>query len=188
MKKNIVVRLENVLVKKFDVEKSYEMLVKRMEKQGKDVEKEIQEYKEDVDVDWKEMKMRELKEKYEEGFERKEMYAEGKRVLEDLLGLKKMNESLGDMRIVVVSEMGVRKVKGLLKNNGLDEKGIEVRKIRGGEIGECLKEKGVMKESYEKTVVLSSGEEDMEECEKLGVKCEMCGSGDIYGVIGLRKR
>ena len=53
MKKNIVVRLENVLVKKFDVEKSYEMLVKRMEKQGKDVEKEILEYKEDVDVDWK---------------------------------------------------------------------------------------------------------------------------------------
>lgn len=47
---------------------------------------------------------------------------------------------------------------------------------------------GVMKESYEKTVVLSSGEEDMEEYEKLGVKCEMCGSGDIYGVIGLRKR
>ena len=188
MKKNIVVRLENVLVKKFDVEKSYEMLVKRMEKQGKDVEKEILEYKEDVDVDWEEMKMRELREKYEEGFERKEMYAEGKRMLEDLLGLKQMNESLGDMRIVVVSEMGVRKVKGLLKNNGLDEKEIEVRKIRGGEIGECLKEMGVMKESYGKTVVLSNGAEDMEECEKLGVKCEMFGSGDIYGVIGLRKR
>lgn len=188
MKKNIVVRLENVLVKKFDVEKSYEMLVKRMEKQGKDVEKEILEYKEDVDVDWEEMKKRELREKYEEGFERKEMYEEGKRMLEDLLGLKQMNESLGDMRIVVVSEMGVRKVKGLLKNNGLDEKGIEVRKIKGGEIGECLKEMGVMKESYGKTVVLSGSAEDMEECEMLGVKCEMCGSGDIYGVIGLRKR
>lgn len=33
MKKNIVVRLENVLVKKFDVKKSYEMLVKSYEKQ-----------------------------------------------------------------------------------------------------------------------------------------------------------
>ena len=34
MKIVIVIRLENVLVKKFNVEKSFEMMVKRMEKNG----------------------------------------------------------------------------------------------------------------------------------------------------------
>ena len=120
---------------------------------------------------------------------------EGKRVLDNLLGLKKKNENLGDMRIVVVSGMGGKKVKGLLKNNELDEKGIEVKRYKEGEIGDCLKDMGVVKESYGKVVVLSNSDKDIVECKELGIKFKMCGWGkvegmeskDIFGVIGLRK-
>ena len=185
MKKIIVVRLENVLVKKFNAEKSFEMMVKRMEKKEKNVEDLMKGYEEKMGREWKEKRMKEMEDEYEKGFERKEIYMEGKRVLVDLLGLKKRNESLGDMRVVVVSEMGGKKVRGLLKNNGLDEKEIEVKRYKNGE----------EKNSYGKVVVLSNSNNDILECERLGVRCEMCGwgkvdgidSGDIYGVIGLRK-
>lgn len=195
MKKIIVVRLENVLVKKFNAEKSFEMMVKRMEKKEKNVEDLMKGYEEKMGREWKEKRMKEMEDGYEKGFERKEIYMEGKRVLVDLLGLKKRNESLGDMRVVVVSEMGGKKVRGLLKNNGLDEKEIEVKRYKDGEVGDCLKEMGVEKDSYGKVVVLSNSNNDILECERLGVRCEMCGwgkvdgidSGDIFGVIGLRK-
>lgn len=195
MKKVIVIRLENVLVKKFNVKKSFEMLVNRMVKKEKDVEGLMRGYKEDLGLDWKEMKMKEMKEKYENEFAKKEIYVEGKKVLNNLLGLKKMNKSLEDMRIVVVSEMGGKKVKKLLKNNELDEKEIEVKRYKEGEIGDCLEEMGVMKDNYGKVVVLSNSDKDILECEGLGIKFKMCGWGkvdgmeskDIFEVIGLRK-
>lgn len=194
MKRIIIVRLENVLVKKFNAEKSFEMMVKRMKKK-KNVEVLMKGYEEKMGMEWKVRKMKEMEDEYEKEFERKEIYVEGKRVLEDLLGLKKMNEVLGDMRVVVVSEMGGKKVRGLLKNNGLDEKEIEVKRYKDGEVGDCLKEMGVEKDSYGNVVVLSNSNNDILECERLGVRCEMCGrgkveginSGYIYGVIGLRK-
>lgn len=195
MKKIIVVRLENVLVKKFNAEKSFKMMVKRMEKKEKNVEDLMKGYEEKMGMEWKVRKMKEMEDEYEREFERKEIYVEGKRVLEDLLGLKKKNEVLGDMRVVVVSEMGGKRVRGLLKNNGLDEKEIEVKRYKDGEMGVCLEEMGVVKDSYGKVVVLSNSNKDILECDGLGVRCEMCGwgkmeginSGDIYGVIGLRK-
>ena len=85
MKKIIVVRLENVLVKKFDLEKSFEMMVGRMEKKEKDVKGVIKGYEDDLGLDWKELRKRELMDRYEGEFERKEIYTEGKRVLKNLL-------------------------------------------------------------------------------------------------------
>lgn len=195
MKKVIVVRLENVLVKKFNVENSFRMLVKRMEKQKKDVEGLMRTYEEEMGKSWEKMKKKELLEKYENEFERKEIYREGKRVLGDLLALKRENESLHDMRVVVVSGYGGREVRRLLMNNELDGKDVEVKKFREGELGDCLSELGVKCEEFGRVVVLSNSDKDILECEKLGVKCEMCGWGkkegigmeDIYGVIGLRK-
>ena len=73
MKKVIVVRLENVLVKKFNVETSFRMLVKRMEKQEKDVEGLKRAYEEEMGKSWEKMKKKELLEKYEDEFERKEI-------------------------------------------------------------------------------------------------------------------
>ena len=78
MKKIIVVRLENVLVKKFDLEKSFEMMVGRMEKKEKDVKGVIKGYEDDLGLDWKELRKRELMDRYEGEFERKEIYVEGK--------------------------------------------------------------------------------------------------------------
>jgi hypothetical protein len=195
MKKIIVVRLENVLVKKFNAEKSFEMMVKRMVKKEKNVEDLMKGYEEKMGKEWKEKKMKEMEDEYEKGFEKKEIYVEGKRVLVDLLGLKKMNESLGDMRIVVVSEMGGKKVKKLLNNNELDEKEIVVKRYKEGEIGDCLEEMRVMKDNYGKVVVLSNSDKDILECKELGIKFKMCGWGkvdgmeskDIFEVIGLRK-
>lgn len=194
MKKVIIIRLENVLVKKFNVEKSFQMLVERMKKNEKDVEDFIRMYN-DMGLDWEKGVKKELKERYEKDFERKEIYIEGKRVLNDLLGLKKKNECSRDMRIVVVSDMGGRKVKGLLMKNELDEENLEVRRCKEGEIGDCLKEMGIVNANYEKVLVLSNSNKDIEDCLRLGVKYTMCGWGkvegmeskDIYGVIGLRK-
>ena len=195
MKKIIVVRLENVLVKKFNAEKSFEMMVKRMVKKEKNVEDLMKGYEEKMGREWKEKRMKEMEDEYEKGFEKKEIYVEGKRVLVDLLGLKKMNESLGDMKIVVVSEMGGKKVKKLLNNNELDEKEIVVKRYKEGEIGDCLEEMRVMKDNYGKVVVLSNSDKDILECKELGIKFKMCGWGkvdgmeskDIFEVIGLRK-
>ena len=195
MKKVIVVRLENVLVKKFNVESSFRMLVKRMEKQKKDVEGLKRAYEEEMGKSWEKMKKKELLEKYENEFERKEIYREGKRVLGDLLALRRENESLQDMRVVVVSGYGGREVRRLLMNNELEGKEVEVKKFKEGELGDCLRELGVKREEFGKVIVLSNSDKDILECEKVGVKCEMCGWGkiegigmeDIYGVIGLRK-
>ena len=64
MKKIIVFRLENVLVKKFDVEKSFELMVKRMEKKRMNVDGLMRSFKEDLGLDWKERKEKEMVEKY----------------------------------------------------------------------------------------------------------------------------
>lgn len=196
MKKIIVVRLENVLVKKFDVEKSFEMMVGRMEKKEKDVKGVMKGYEDDLGLDWRELRKKELMDRYEGEFERREIYIEGKRVLNNLLGLKKKNGSLGDMRIVVVSEIGKRKVKNMLWKNGFDEEEIEVMVGSVGMLKDCFDEMGVGEDMYGKVVVLSNSAKDILECERLGVKWNMCGwgkvegieSSDIYGVIGLRKR
>ena len=63
MKKVIVIRLENVLVKKFDVEKSFQMLVERMKKKEKDVDDLIRKYKDDMGLDWEKGVKKELKER-----------------------------------------------------------------------------------------------------------------------------
>lgn len=196
MKKVIVFRLENVLVKKFDVEKSFELMVKRMEKKRMNVDGLMRSFKEDLGLDWKERKEKEMVEKYESDFVKKEINPEGKKILRDLLGLKRMNKCLEDISVVVLSETGGRKVKKLLKNNGFDEEDIEVRWVKEGEIEDFLSEMGVNKERYGKVVVLSNSDKEMVECERLGIKCEKCGwnkdggivCSDIYSVIGLRKR
>ena len=196
MKKIIVVRLENVLVKKFDVEKSFEMMVGRMRKKEKDVEGVMKGYEDDLGLDWKEMRKKELMDRYENEFERKEINEEGKRVLKNLLGLKKKNGCLEDMRIVVVSEIGERKVKNMLYRNKFEEEEIEVMVGKEGELEDCFDEMEVGKDEYGKVVVLSNSEKDIIECVRLGVMWRMCGwgkvegieSSDIYGVIGLRKR
>ena len=195
MKKVIVIRLENVLVRKFDVEKSFEMMIKRMEKKKISVDGLMRSYQEDLQVDWKEKRKKEMMNRYENEFEKRVIYQEGKNVLRDLLGLKK-NNSLNDLRVIVVSDMGGRKVCKLLNNNGLNEDKIEVIRFGEGEIENCLNEIGVEKECFGKVVVLSNSVKDIEECEALGIKYEKCKwcnvegivSEEIFRVIGLRRR
>ena len=170
--------------KKGKVEVKDEEMVSMMER----IEKN---YMEGLNKSWVKMKKREITEKYvSEDFEKKKMLDEGKRVLDELMKVKK---SVGDFKVVIMSEMGKNKVRCFLVNNGYGEE-IEVGVCKEGKFEDLLVERGMKKEDYGKVLVLSRSEKDMEECKGLGISFDCCDFNkdvleekDIYVKIGLRR-
>ena len=203
MKKVIVFRVENVLVKDYDEVKMFDLkkrrLVKEMlEKVGLELEgKEWDEMKIEV-IKWKEgfekegdvekmMKMRDVlrrMDKIEE--DGKEVMLEMKRkfmdgsfekkkmgMREDLEDLERVKDRVGDMKMVFVSRYGRMRVKRLLKNNGLKE--FEV-------VGSMDELEVVEKDN----MIVFGNEEDVKKMEGMGVK-SVLGVGDMWKEIGLKK-
>ena len=203
MKKVIVFRVENVLVKDYDEVKMFDLkkrrLVKEMlEKVGLELEgKEWDEMKKEV-IKWKEgfekegdvekmMKMRDVLRRMDEMEEDgKEVMLEMKRkfmdgsfekkkmgMREDLEDLERVKDRVGDMKMVFVSRYGRMRVKRLLKNNGLKE--FEV-------VGSMDELEVVEKDN----MIVFGNEEDVKKMEGMGVK-SVLGVGDMWKEIGLKK-
>ena len=203
MKKVIVFRVENVLVKDYDEVKMFDLkkrrLVKEMlEKVGLELEgKEWDEMKIEV-IKWKEgfekerdvekmMKMRDVLRRMDEIEEDgKEVMLEMKRkfmdgsfekkkmgMREDLEDLERVKDRVGDMKMVFVSRYGKMRVKRLLKNNGLKE--FEV-------VGSMDELEVVEKDN----MIVFGNEEDVKKMEGMGVK-SVLGVGDMWKEIGLKK-
>ena len=201
MKKVIVFRVENVLVKDYDEVKMFDLkkrrLVKEMlEKVGLELEgKEWDEMKIEV-IKWKEgfekegdvekmMKMRDVLRRMDEIEEDgKEVMLEMKRkfmdgsfekmkmgVREDLEDLERVKDRVGDMKMVFVSRYGRMRVKRLLKNNGLKE--FEV-------VGSMDELEVVEKDN----MIVFGNEEDVKKMEGMGVK-SVLGVRDMWKEIGL---
>lgn len=203
MKKVIVFRVENVLVKDYDEVKMFDLkkrrLVKEMlEKVGLELEgKEWDEMKIEV-IKWKDgfekegdvekmMKMRDVLRRMDEMEEDgKEVMLEMKRkfmdgsfekkkmgMREDLEDLERVKDRVGDMKMVFVSRYGRMRVKRLLKNNGLKE--FEV-------VGSMDELEVVEKDN----MIVFGNEEDVKKMEGMGVK-SVLGVGDMWKEIGLKK-
>ena len=203
MKKVIVFRVENVLVKDYDEVKMFDLkkrrLVKEMlEKVGLELEgKEWDEMKIEV-IKWKEgfekerdvekmMKMRDVLRRMDEIEEDgKEVMLEMKRkfmdgsfekkkmgMREDLEDLERVKDRVGDMKMVFVSRYGRMRVKRLLKKNGLKE--FEV-------VGSMDELEVVEKDN----MIVFGNEEDVKKMEGMGVK-SVLGVGDMWKEIGLKK-
>lgn len=203
MKKVIVFRVENVLVKDYDEVKMFDLkkrrLVKEMlEKVGLELEgKEWDEMKIEV-IKWKDgfekegdvekmMKMRDVLRRMDEIEEDgKEVMLEMKRkfmdgsfekkkmgMREDLEDLERVKDRVGDMKMVFVSRYGRMRVKRLLKNNGLKE--FEV-------VGNMDELEVVEKDN----MIVFGDEEDVKKMEGMGVK-SVLGVGDMWKEIGLKK-
>ena len=203
MKKVIVFRVENVLVKDYDEVKMFDLkkrrLVKEMlEKVGLELEgKEWDEMIIEV-IKWKEgfekegdvekmMKMRDVLRRMDEmEKDGKEVMLEMKRkfmdgsfekkkmgMREDLEDLERVKDRVGDMKMVFVSRYGRMRVKRLLKNNGLKE--FEV-------VGSMDELEVVEKDN----MIVFGNEEDVKKMEGMGVK-SVLGVGDMWKEIGLKK-
>lgn len=203
MKKVIVFRVENVLVKDYDEVKMFDLKMRRLVKEM--LKREGMELK---GSEWDEMKnevvglrdgfekdgnvemrikmrdvLRRMEEMEEDGkevmLEMKRKYMDGnfeKRkisVREDLEDLERVRDLVGDMRMVFVSRYGKMRVKRLLRNNGLKE--FEV-------VGSMDELEVVEKEN----MIVFGGEEDVEKMEGLGVKCVL-GVRDMWKEIGLKR-
>ena len=203
MKKVIVFRVENVLVKDYDEVKMFDLkkrrLVKEMlEKVGLELEgKEWDEMKIEV-IKWKDgfekegdvekmMKMRDVLRRMEgieeagkeEMLEMKRKFMDGSfekkkmGMREDLEDLERVKDRVGDMKMVFVSRYGRMRVKRLLKNNGLKE--FEV-------VGSMDELEVVEKDN----MIVFGNEEDVKKMEGMGVK-SVLGVGDMWKEIGLKK-
>lgn len=202
MKKVIVFRVENVLVKDYDEVKMYDLKVKRLvkemlKKEGlelkgnewDEMKNEVVELKDGFEKDGnveKRLKMRDVLRKMEEmevyGKEEKsEMrrkFMDGvfeKRKISvrgDLEDLERV-KGLVDMRMVFVSRYGRVKVMRLLKNNGLKE--FEV-------IGNIDELEGVEKED----VIMFGSEEDVEKMGEKDIRCVL-GVKDMWKEIGIKR-
>lgn len=203
MKKVIVFRVENVLVKDYDEVKMFDLKMRRLVKEmlkreGMELKgSEWDEMKNEVvglrdgfekegNVEMR-MKMRDVLRRMEEIEEDgKEVMLEMKRkfmdgnfekrkisVREDLEDLERVRDLVGDMRMVFVSRYGKMRVKRLLRNNGLKE--FEV-------VGSMDELEVVEKEN----MIVFGGEEDVEKMEGLGVKCVL-GVRDMWKEIGLKR-
>ena len=203
MKKVIVFRVENVLVKDYDEVKMFDLkkrrLVKEMlEKVGLELEgKEWDEMKIEV-IKWKEgfekegdvekmMKMRDVlrrMDKIEE--DGKEVMLEMKRkfmdgsfekkkmgMREDLEDLERVKDRVGDMKMVFVSRYGRMRVKRLLNNNGLKE--FEV-------VGSMDELEVVEKDN----MIVFGNDEDVEKMEEMEVK-SVLGVRDMWKEIGIKR-
>lgn len=203
MKKVIVFRVENVLVKDYDEVKMFDLKMRRLvkemlKKEGlelkgnewEEMKNEVVELKEGFEKDGNvemRMKMRDVLRRMDE-IENygKEVMVEMRRkfmdgifekrkisVRGDLEDLERMKELVGDMRLVFVSRYGRMKVMKLLKNNGLKE--FEV-------VGSVDELEGVEKEN----VVVFGGELDVVKMEEMGIKCVL-GVKDMWKEIGIKR-
>ena len=188
MKKVIVFRVENVLVRDYDELKMFDLKKKRLvkemlKKEGVELNENDWEgikmgveelkngFEEKGDVE-KKLKMRDVLKRMEEmekdeGEERMEMRRKfmdvsfEKRKISvrgDLEDLERVKGLVGDMRIVFVSRYGKMRVMRLLKNNGLRD-----FEVMGG-LNEL---EGEEKEK----VVMFGCEEDVEKMEEMGMRC-----------------
>ena len=201
MKRVIVFRVENVLVKDYDEEKMFDLKKRRLVKgmlikeglelkgnEWEEMKNEVVELREGFEKEGnveKMMKMRDVLRKMEEIEEDgKEVMLEMKRkfmdgsfekrkisVKEDLEDLERVRDLVGNMRLVFVSRYGRMRVKKLLKNNGLKE--FEV-------VGNLDELEGMEKDS----MIVFGGEDDVEKMEGVGVKCVL-GVKDMWKEIGL---
>ena len=201
MKKVIVFRVENALVKDYDEVKMFDLKMRRLVKEmlknegvelkgneWEEMKNEVVELKngfeEDGNVEMK-LKMREVLRRMKEIEDYgKEVMMEMRRkfldvvfekrkigVRGDLEDLERVKEMVGYMRLVFVSRYGRMKVMSLLKNNGLKD-----FEVIGSidELGEVEKE----------SVVIFGNEEDVEKMEGLGIKCVL-GVKDMWKEIGI---
>lgn len=203
MKKVIVFRVENVLVKDYDEVKMFDLKMRRLvkemlKKEGlelkgngwDEMKKEVVEWRDGFEKEGNvemRMKMRDVLRRMEEMEEGgKEVMLEMKRkfmdgnfekrkisVREDLEDLERVRDLVGDMRMVFVSRYGKMRVKRLLKNNGLKE--FEV-------VGSMDELEVVEKDN----MIVFGGEEDVEKMEGLGVK-SVLGVRDMWKEIGLKR-
>lgn len=203
MKKVIVFRVENVLVKDYDEVKMFDLKMRRLvkemvKKEGLELKgNEWDEMKNEV-VGLKEgfekdgnvemrMKMRDVLRRMEEiedygkgvMLEMRRKFMDGvfeRRkigVRSDLEDLERMKEMVKDMRLAFVSRYGRMKVMRLLKNNGLKE--FEV-------VGNIDELEVVEKEN----MIVFGCEEDVEKMEGMGVKCVL-GVRDMWKEIGIKR-
>ena len=203
MKKVIVFRVENVLVKDYDEVKMFDLKMRRLvkemlKKEGlelkgnewEEMKNEVVELREGFEKDGNvemRIKMRDVLRRMEEienygkevMLEMRRKFLDGsfeKRkisVREDLEDLERMKELVEDMRLVFVSRYGRMKVMKLLKNNGLKE--FEV-------VGSVDELEGVEKEN----VVVFGGELDVVKMEEMGIKCVL-GVKDMWKEIGIKR-
>ena len=203
MKKVIVFRVENVLVKDYDEVKMFDLKMRRLvkemlKKEGlelkgnewDEMKKEVVGLKDDFEkkgnVEMR-MKMRDVLRRMEEmegngnevKLEMKRKFMDGsfeKRkisVKEDLEDLERVRDLVGDMKMVFVSGYGRMRVKKLLKNNGLRE--FEV-------VGSLDELEWVDKEN----VIVFGCEEDVKKMEGMGVK-SVLGVKEMWKEIGLKR-
>lgn len=202
MKKVIVFRVENVLVKDYDEVKMYDLKMRRLvkemlKKEGvelkgnewDEMKNEVVElrdgFEKDGDVE-KRLKMRDVLRRMEEmevygkeeKLEMRRKFMDGvfeKRKISvrgDLEDLERV-KGLVDMRMVFVSRYGKMKVMRLLKNNGLKE--FEV-------IGNIDELEGVEKED----VIMFGSEEDVEKMGEKDIRCVL-GVKDMWKEIGIKR-
>ena len=203
MKKVIVFRVENVLVKDYDEVKMFDLKMRRLVKemlkkeglelQGNEwdeMKNEVVElrdgFEKDGDVVMR-MKMRDVLRRMEEiedygkgvMLEMRRKFMDGvfeRRkigVRSDLEDLERMKEMVKDMRLVFVSRYGRMKVMRLLKNNGLKE--FEVV----GNIDELEVEE-------KENMIVFGCEEDVKKMEGMSVK-SVLGVRDMWKEIGIKR-
>jgi hypothetical protein len=201
MKKVIVFRVENVLVKDYDEVKMFDLKMRRLVKEmlkeeglelmGNDWNEMKNEmvglrdgFEKDGNVEMR-MKMRDVLRRMEEmesygnevKLEMRRKFLDGvfeKRKIGlrgDLEDLERLKELVKDMRLVFVSRYGGMKVKRLLKNNGL----------RDFEVVGSIDELEVVEKN---NVVMFGSEEDVEKMEGMGMKCVL-GVREMWKEIGI---
>ena len=203
MRKIIVFRVENVLVKDYDEVKMFDLKMRRLVKEmlkreglelkgneWNEMKNEVvglrDGFEKDGNVEMR-MKMRDVLRRMEEMenygnevmLEMRRKFLDGvfeKRRISlkgDLEDLERLKELVGDMRLVFVSRYGGMKVRRLLKNNGL----------RDFEVVGSIDELEVVEKG---NVVMFGNEEDVEKMDGMGMRCVL-GVNDLWKEIGIRR-
>ena len=184
MKKVIVFRVEDVLVKDFNKEDSLRRAIsietnklKKIigeESNREELEKVVKEKKEWVD--------RREREFYDREFERSKFKSGIGEIMKVLKGMK---ERMG-VNVVFVTDHRKSKVGGILWNNGLRD--VEVENCNGNWIERVLEDCGKCKEDV---IIFSNKQSDLDSGEEWGIKVEnfrveMEGMNGFMGKIGLK--
>jgi len=120
------------------------------------------------------------REYFEKNFEKKGLVKNGGICLkEEFDDLEKMRDFVKDLRVIVVSENGKRKVENLLKRNGLGW--VEVI---GSNCNVCEVVEGFEKD---KLIVFSKEEREIEELRNRGICCEDNMKGGLLEKIGVKR-
>jgi hypothetical protein len=185
MKKVIVFRVENVLVKDFNKEDSYRRIMVietnrlRRNAGSEEVEKDL----EKIESEKRKWVERREKEFYDKEFERskfKNGVGEIMKVLYDMKG------RMG-LEMVFVSKYRKGKIESVLWGNGLRE--VDVENCSGDWVGRVLERSG---KEVEDVVMFSNDLNDMERREEWGIKVERLnaekeGIEGVMGKLGLRR-